>query len=159
MKAWTTRHKVAESNRIEGIRRLPTAAEVEEFERFVMLKTVTLDDLCKFVSIYQPNARLRDKVGLDVRVGRHFPPPGSYLMPHRVAELLAEANTHTASPWVVHLKYENLHPFTDANGRSGRMLWYWMMGPEHPQAGLGFLHAFYYQTLDGWRPSYGTHES
>lgn len=47
-------------------------------------------------------------------------------------------------PWEVHIAYEMLHPFTDGNGRSGRMLWAWQMR-NFP---LDFLHTFYYQTLN-----------
>ena len=54
---------------------------------------------------------------------------------------------------MVHLsgrcRYETLHPFMDGNGRSGRILWAWQM-IEHniaPGLSLGFLHAYYYQTL------------
>lgn len=43
---------------------------------------------------------------------------------------------------------------TDGNGRSGRALWAWMMlcrGGSYGRAKvieLGFLHTFYYQTLE-----------
>ena len=40
------------------------------------------------------------------------------------------------------------HPFTDGNGRSGRALWLWQMNNHAP---FGFLHTFYYQTLENSR--------
>jgi hypothetical protein len=52
-------------------------------------------------------------------------------------------------PLEAHVRYETLHPFTDGNGRTGRALWYWMMVGSS-RADLGFLHAFYYQTLKKW---------
>lgn len=142
--------KIAESNRIEGILRPPTPAELREFDRFLSLERVTLNELQTFVRAYQPDARLRDQSGLDVRVGQHIPPSGGPHITEQVQAILDDANAERFSPWAVHLQYETLHPFTDGNGRSGRMLWYWMMGPS-PLADLGFLHAFYYQTLQGVR--------
>ena len=55
-----------------------------------------------------------------------------------------------ATPYDIHRRYETLHPFMDGNGRSGRILWAWQMIHHdiRPGLSLGFLHAFYYQTLD-----------
>lgn len=134
---------VRESNRIEGIHREPTVAEVAEFVRFLKLESVTVDDLKQFVSVYQPNAVIRDRVGLNVRVGNHIPPPGCPEIVTDLQNLLAAAMRGNESPYIIHCAYETLHPFTDGNGRSGRALWAWQM----KQFPLGFLHHFYYQAL------------
>lgn len=137
---------VKESNKIEGIDRLPNASECREFKRFMDLPAVTVDELIKFVSIYQPGAVLRDKYGLDVRVGRHIPPMGDPLMAEWVQTLIdREPNAYE-----LHVQYELLHPFTDCNGRSGRMLWAW----KYRDLSLGFLHRFYYQALDQSRKKF-----
>ena len=60
---------IKESNLIEGIDRSPTWSEVKEHERIMSLKTITIEDLDQFVGVYQPDAKLRDEAGLNVRVG------------------------------------------------------------------------------------------
>jgi len=140
------KERIAESNRIEGIFRAPTPGEVAEHIIFVNSDAPTIGRLIEFVQVYQPGAILRDKPGLDVRIGNYLPPPGSDKLPGILKTLLDDAAKQGESPWNIHIRYERLHPFTDCNGRSGRVLWYWMMR-NHPLADLGFLHAFYYQTL------------
>ena len=140
-------HFICESNRIEGIIGVPPDREIAEFKRFMALETVMLDDLKQFVSVYQPNAKLRTEKGMDVRVGDHYPPPGGGRILALIGNLLGEVNAGEISPWQAHIDYETIHPFTDGNGRSGRMLWAWMMQDIR----LTFLHRFYYQTLSNVR--------
>ena len=141
---WTLEDFVRESNRIEGINRDPTPAEIEAHTRFLSVPKLAVFEMERFVSVIQPCAVLRRVVGLNVRVGSHFPPPGGHGIEVRLTALLEDAAPSSASPYATHLSYETLHPFTNGNGRSGRVLWLWMMGGEAP---LGFLHTFYYQTL------------
>lgn len=140
-----TEKLVRESNLIEGIKRDPTEDEITEFDRFMNLENVGVGDLEQFVRTYEPTAKLRRQHGLNVRVGGYVPPPGGPHIEERLTNLLLDIGAGLP-PWEAHVRYENLHPFSDGNGRSGRMLWAWQMGPY--QLGLGFLHKFYYQTLD-----------
>ncbi len=142
---------IRESNKIEGIVRDPTEAEVYEAERFMGLHEITIQDLQTFVSVYQPDARLRDQPGLNVMVGGQMMPPGGPAIVEALSDLLHDIKVFGRTPansWDVHQRYEHLHPFTDGNGRSGRMIWWWMTGGRSQ---IGFLHAWYYQSLREWR--------
>ena len=144
---------IIESNMIEGIIREPTRAEVAEYDRFINQKDIVVQDLVEFVSVYQPDAMLRTNPGSDVRVGNHTPPPGGSQIRYHLDNLMYTAPT--MHPHALHTVYEDLHPFTDCNGRSGRMLWAWAMKNKGWSMSLGFLHTFYYQTLSEGRRSYG----
>ena len=145
MSDWLDRF-VAESNRIEGIHREPLAAEIRAHAAFIDLLRPSVSYLEVFVTAVQPGAVLRDKAGLDVRVGSHIAPAGGPFIRNELEFLLSGSR----DPYEAHLAYEHLHPFTDGNGRSGRVLWLWQMMrcQDCAQAqSLGFLHTFYYQTL------------
>jgi len=138
---------VEESNFIEGIYRESTEAELLMMTSFIDLEVVTVDTLVAFVQVHQPDAKLRLN-GEMVYVGGHTPPPGGQNILYALQNILDKVNAGTLTPYTAHVEYEMLHPFTDCNGRSGRALWLWMMNGSAP---LGFLHTFYYQTLDGAR--------
>lgn len=137
---------VRESNHIEGIRRDPLQREIDAHLALLMRDRVTSADLETFVAAVQPDARLRLGAGMNVRVGDHLPPPGGPAIGHALGALLGSIGIGTC-PFTVHREYQNLHPFTDGNGRSGRALWLWMMGGP-AKVPLGFLHHWYYQSLD-----------
>lgn len=135
---------IRESNRIEGIHRAPSDEEIYAHLALLDLPRVTVAALCYFVSAVAPGHRLRDKPGLDVRVGRHVAPRGG----PEIADQLEIILTGGLDAYHRHVAYEMLHPFTDGNGRSGRALRLRDMGGYAP---LGFLHKFYYQTLENAR--------
>lgn len=143
---------VKESNQIEGILQEPTDDECIAAEIFLKQRELVVQDLLNFVTVYQPDAVLRDQPGLDVRVGNHYPPRGGIIIKTILYDILKMVSDFKYSPYEAHVLYETLHPFTDCNGRSGRILWLWMM--ERRQQYIparGFLHSFYYQALDGSR--------
>lgn len=146
--AWLVRF-VEESNRIEGITRPPTEAEIAEHVDFLADAKVSVASLEHLVETICGEA-LRDRPGMNVRVGNHYPPKGGAFVRIRLDELCALVNQRQTTPFRTHVRYEGLHPFMDGNGRSGRALWLWMMQREGlgRVEKLGFLHTFYYQTLE-----------
>lgn len=145
---------IRESNRIEGIVREPTIHELAETEAFLKSDSMTVVRLKSLVAVYAPHARLRDKAGLNVRVGNHVPPPGGPEIRERLKHFLDGVNSKIWVPFEAHVVYETLHPFTDGNGRSGRAIWLWQMrrdGEEARVERLGFKHAWYYQSLQACR--------
>lgn len=136
---------VAESNSIENIHRPPTLAEIAAHEAFLGQDPHAdpLGALENFVNVVA-GVPLRRGPGMDVRVGSHHPPRGGPGIEAALERLLRRDDL---TPYERHVLYETLHPFMDGNGRSGRVLWLRDMGGIS-RAPLGFLHTWYYQSLD-----------
>jgi len=133
---------VKESNRIEGILGKPSDREVEAIYNFVMLPEVTVADLETLAAVIEPGVVIRDKPGLNVCIGQRSLKGGP-----EVREQL-ESVLKVQDAYNQHIAYELLHPFMDCNGRTGRALWLHKTCMHSGVLQLGFLHTFYYQTLE-----------
>lgn len=143
---------IKQSNLIEGILRAPYQREITATEKFLQRGLVTLDSLVTLVKVYQPEALLRSKPLMNVRVGSYFPPPGGPKILEELHKLLSQINEGRLSAYESHHLYESLHPFLDANGRSGRAIWAkQMLANGKDPFKLGFLHNWYYQSLENAR--------
>lgn len=137
---------LVQSNLIEGISQPPTESQIAAAIEFLNLKQLDAVAVSRIVATFQPGAKLRTEYGMNVRVGNYIAPAGGPDIRAKLEKLLIQINSATINPFDAHIKYESLHPFTDGNGRSGRLIWLWQVYPKRLPP-LQFLHAFYYQTL------------
>lgn len=137
---------IAESNRIEGIFRV-IPDEIEAHSALLARAVLSVEDLEAFVNAVA-RAPLRRSKDMDVQVGIHVAPRGGPKIEEALSALLAQAN-QGFDPHDVHHRYEDLHPFMDGNGRSGRAIWLWMMRRQRCWVyQSSFLQTWYYQSLD-----------
>lgn len=136
---------LAESNKIEGIHHV-RPDEIETAERFLVQPSITIPMVSTYVMV-TARAELRDKPGMDVRIGTFFPIGGGPDVVDGFQRLLGWINENSIKPFDAHRDYERIHPYTDGNGRSGRLIWLWHMNRTGRDASLGFLHTWYYQSL------------
>lgn len=136
---------VRESNLIEGIDRDPTKSELTAHKGVLTEEFLSLTTMSAFVQICA-DAPIRYSHYMNVQVGNHVAPRGGDQV-CRAAEWLLSSDY---APFHAHNMWMWLHPYMDGNGRSGRALWLRAMirvGRSKHVEELGFLHAFYYQTL------------
>lgn len=140
---------VAESNEIEGIYRV-LDHEIDAHKLLLSKKVLNVAAISFFVRVVA-GASIRDNPLLNVRVGEHVPPRGGKFVVDELAAILKSATFNKENCYVIHQKYEHLHPFMDGNGRSGRAIWLWQRVKFGPKPTLTFRHHFYYEALENWR--------
>lgn len=137
---------VQESNRIEGI--YETRRSDVLVHKAFLEKDVTVQSLSDLV-YGLAGAKLRNREDMNVRVGEHVAPQGGSKLVFALEKLLAERSR--LQPAHFHQHYLYLHPFMDGNGRSARALYFKTMldcGELGRTMQLGFLHDYYYRSLD-----------
>ena len=134
-----------ESNKIEGID--DEEALIDSYDKhydLLKLDELTIADLCTFNTA----GRLRLQTSDMVKVGTHIPPRGGQRIVYALDDILAGVNGNQ-NPVHMHHHFETLHPFMDGNGRTGRAIWLWQMVNQYNYGiQLGFLHQWYYQSLE-----------
>jgi len=152
---------IRESLAIEGVEFLTLPSDrqltiTRAHERFLYDDPITLSALVDFVRVVEPEARLRTIPGMNVSVAGHNAMPGGEQVKRALLTLIDAANGDKRPKRVMsfdyYWRYLHLHPFSDCNGRSARVLWARLLGgiPE-----CGFLDEFHYQALmwqDAYRP-------
>lgn len=137
-----------ESNGIEGILQPPTEYQLGGAKIFLALDLIQVADVSNIVNIFEPKTRLRNGFGWNVTVGDYAAPLGGPEIASELFQILANVNGNFFHPISNHKDFENLHPYTDCNGRSGRLLWLWQMQKYDFQIYGTFLKTFYYQALN-----------
>lgn len=132
---------IIESNNIEGEPTFPDR-EIEIYEWF-LANDLTEQNLKKFHS-----KLCKDRNQLEPKyrgVYRDCPVwiGGREIGHFHIEGLMKDLFDEMPKPFTFHKRYENIHPFADLNGRTGRAIWLHQMR----DAPLGFLHTWYYQSL------------
>lgn len=112
------------SNRIAGITREPTAAEIGAHRGLLAANSLRVENLELFIRHVAPGAGLRDRASAPADEEVALAPP---TLRDDLTKIVLAARNKSASPARLHRIYSKLRPFTDGNGRCARALWMWQM--------------------------------
>lgn len=123
---------IHQSNLIEGYdSRKMDAQSYIAWEYLLTQKKISHSVICqtqKLITLKQtdmmPHWRgyYRDIAQINVTVGNHVP-PNYQMVPHLMENFILDFNEED-SKWM-HARFEDIHPFVDGNGRTGRMIMWW----------------------------------
>jgi len=141
IKYYSLQRFISESNHIEGEDHI--SPDVEALEKF-LANDLTEENLHEYHRVVSWN---QDRSGkwrtCNVRVGNHIPPTWLEIWKrlYWFFEKLSDMDAREA-----HNEFEQIHPYQDFNGRMWRAIrLHKMQDTYNPK--LGFLHSYYYQTL------------
>lgn len=120
--------------------------------------------LCNWIDLVQPFCTLRTLSTQNVQVGNHRAPTGGGEIRWRFEQLIdatmqsQQEEGLVVSVFEVHRRFQNLHPFTDGNGRAGRLL---ALRHAHFQdseaykmmTSVGWLRTWYFLSLQNYDAS------
>lgn len=127
----TAKNRIRQSNLIENID--DPAEDARSLEAWEWLETqnfissgrlLELHHLITFAQLPQDQSGQFRQV--NVMVGYDFPPPPN-IARYQIADWIADLrkNYKKLDPKEMHIRFEDIHPFIDGNGRIGRMLMWW----------------------------------
>ncbi len=109
------------SNRMAGITREPTVAEIGAHRGLLAANALRVENLELFVHHVAPGAGLREASEGPQDAGT------ARLLREDLETIVLAAKTQSASPHRLHRLYRLLRPFTDGNGRCSRAFWMWQV--------------------------------
>jgi len=137
-----------QSNEIESITSpIRHAIHKAALETLLKHSVIDIEAIRKFVAIVEPSATYRAESKVTVWIGGK-----EGLSPSKINSklvlVLAAINSGEGTTYKSHLDYQNIHPFTDCNGRSGRAIWLWQKHNLNNYTGRNlFLQEYYYDTF------------